>query len=239
MSTPLPNRPFHTPLKSSCPLLITVDGSSYTQHHFDIYLMTYSQLCNSSLEAPSIVASCHRGSPHIQPVRWGYELLCPSWAHCCIVTVEPVPVSWFSKHHFAGRLLLVSLVVSCKPHPTCLYLVAHPAYRIHPFVTPTCSWELWGLLEPLPVIRRKHRGTTQTSCQLIAGPHRDIQLFALTPTGNWQFPIDFSCMFSDNGRKPEYPVRTHKDTGRTFKLQAERPKARSQNHDLVAVKWQR
>ncbi|MED6244668.1 hypothetical protein ATANTOWER_020399 [Ataeniobius toweri] len=37
------------------------------------------------------------------------------------------------------------------------------------------------------------------------------------------------------GRKPEYPERTHVCTGRTCKLHAGRPPARSGTQDLLAV----
>ncbi|MEQ2302618.1 hypothetical protein AMECASPLE_008506 [Ameca splendens] len=43
-----------------------------------------------------------------------------------------------------------------------------------------------------------------------------------TSKGNVERPINLTVMFLDCGRKPEYPERTHKCKGRTFKLHAER-----------------
>ena len=48
-----------------------------------------------------------------------------------------------------------------------------------------------------------------------------------TPTGNLESPINLS-MFLDCGRKPEYPVKTHADTGRTCKLHTERSQTQDQ-----------
>ncbi|KAK5599557.1 hypothetical protein CRENBAI_019524 [Crenichthys baileyi] len=48
-----------------------------------------------------------------------------------------------------------------------------------------------------------------------------------TPKGNLQRPSYLTGMSLDCGRKPEYPERTHGCTGRTCKLHAERPPARS------------
>ena len=52
-----------------------------------------------------------------------------------------------------------------------------------------------------------------------ADTHRDRQPFTLTftPTGNLESRINLTCMSSDCGRKPEYPVRIYASTGRTCK----------------------
>ncbi|MED6232979.1 hypothetical protein ATANTOWER_005140 [Ataeniobius toweri] len=59
-----------------------------------------------------------------------------------------------------------------------------------------------------------------------------------THEGNLERPIYLTVMFLDSGRKPEYPVRTHVCTGRTCRLHAERPLARSQTLDLLAARQQ-
>ncbi|MED6289000.1 hypothetical protein CHARACLAT_031930 [Characodon lateralis] len=61
------------------------------------------------------------------------------------------------------------------------------------------------------------QGNTQTSMHTLIH----------TPKGNLERPINITVMFLDCGRKLEYPVRTHACTGRTCKLHAERPPARS------------
>lgn len=40
-------------------------------------------------------------------------------------------------------------------------------------------------------------------------------------------------MFLDSGRKPEYPERNHACKGRTWKLHAERPKAKIQTQKII------
>ncbi|MED6266668.1 Adenylosuccinate synthetase isozyme 1 C [Characodon lateralis] len=58
------------------------------------------------------------------------------------------------------------------------------------------------------------------------------------PKGNLERPINLKGMSLDCVRKPEYPVRTHACTGRTCKLHAERPLARSQPQDRLAARQQ-
>ncbi|MEQ2197919.1 hypothetical protein XENOCAPTIV_005070 [Xenoophorus captivus] len=84
-------------------------------------------------------------------------------------------------------------------------------------------------------------GTPWTGRQSIAGQHRDIQdkqpcTHSFTPKGNLERPINQLVMFLDCGRKSEYLVRTHACTGRTGKLHAERPPARSRTQDLLAIR---
>ena len=44
------------------------------------------------------------------------------------------------------------------------------------------------------------------------------QTTTLTPSVNIESPINHKCTFLGNGRKPEYPERTHTYTLRTWKL---------------------
>ncbi|MEQ2293607.1 hypothetical protein AMECASPLE_035314 [Ameca splendens] len=83
----------------------------------------------------------------------------------------------------------------------------------------------------------ERRGTPSTGRQSIAGQLRDIKdkqqsTHPFTPKGNLERPVNLTVMFLDCGRKPEYPVRTHACTGRTFKLHAERPQ------DFLAARQQ-
>ncbi|MEQ2295716.1 hypothetical protein AMECASPLE_017348, partial [Ameca splendens] len=59
-----------------------------------------------------------------------------------------------------------------------------------------------------------------------------------TPKGNLERPINLTGMSLDCGRKPEYLVRTHACTGRTYKLHAERSPARYRTQDLLAARQQ-
>ncbi|MED6237221.1 hypothetical protein ATANTOWER_020965 [Ataeniobius toweri] len=59
-----------------------------------------------------------------------------------------------------------------------------------------------------------------------------------TPKGNLERTINLTGISLDCGRKPEYLVSTHTYTGRTCKLHAERPPARSQTQDLLAARQQ-
>ena len=86
-----------------------------------------------------------------------------------------------------------------------------------------------GGLEPIPADIGRRRGTPWTGRQSIAGlTHRDRQPFTLTftPTGNLESTINLTCMSLDCGRKPEYPEKTHANTGRTCKLHTEGPQVR-------------
>ncbi|MEQ2203228.1 hypothetical protein XENOCAPTIV_027105 [Xenoophorus captivus] len=56
------------------------------------------------------------------------------------------------------------------------------------------------------------------------------------PKGNLERPINRQVL--DCGRKPEYPKRTHACTGRTCKIHAVRPPARSRSQDLLAARQQ-
>lgn len=86
---------------------------------------------------------------------------------------------------------------------------------IYLFSIPPCSWPHGhgGLLEPIQ--GRKH--TTWKNRQLILGPHREKQPFAITfpLTDNLESPGDLTCMFLDWGRRPQNPERAHTDTGQT------------------------
>ncbi|MED6287671.1 hypothetical protein CHARACLAT_018674 [Characodon lateralis] len=89
----------------------------------------------------------------------------------------------------------------------------------------------------------ERHGTPWTGRQSIAGQHRDIQdkqpcTHSFTPKGNLERPINLKVMFLDCVRKPEYPVKTHEGTGRTFKLHAGRPPARSETQELLAARQQ-
>ncbi|MED6258532.1 hypothetical protein ATANTOWER_008676 [Ataeniobius toweri] len=55
------------------------------------------------------------------------------------------------------------------------------------------------------------------------------------PEGSLERPVNLKDIFLDRGRKPEYLVRTHTCTGRTCKLHAERPSARSRTQDLFSI----
>ena len=89
-----------------------------------------------------------------------------------------------------------------------------------------------GLLVPIPaIIGREAGGTPWTGRQSIAGPTSTL---TFTPTGNLESPINLMSMSLDGGRKPEYPERTHADTGRTCKLHTERIRT----GDLLAVRHQ-
>ncbi|MED6264018.1 hypothetical protein CHARACLAT_010358 [Characodon lateralis] len=80
----------------------------------------------------------------------------------------------------------------------------------------------------------KRQGTPWTGCQSIAGQHRDTQdKQPSTPNGNLNRPIYLPVVFLDCWRKPGYPVRTQACTGRTCKLNAEKPPVRSRTQDLL------
>ncbi|MED6269182.1 hypothetical protein CHARACLAT_030549 [Characodon lateralis] len=94
-----------------------------------------------------------------------------------------------------------------------------------------------------PAVYGRETGYTLDRSPMIAGQHRDIQnkqpcTHSFTPKGNLERPINPAAMFLDCGRKPEYLVRTHACTGRTCKLHAERPQARSRTQDLLAARQQ-
>ncbi|MEQ2160052.1 hypothetical protein GOODEAATRI_029549 [Goodea atripinnis] len=89
----------------------------------------------------------------------------------------------------------------------------------------------------------ERQGRPWTGHQSIAGQHTDIQdkqpcKHTFTSKGNLERPVYPTVLFLDCGRKPEYLVRTHTCTGRTCKLQAERPSARSRTQDLLAARQQ-
>ncbi|MEQ2225653.1 hypothetical protein ILYODFUR_019663 [Ilyodon furcidens] len=72
------------------------------------------------------------------------------------------------------------------------------------------------------------QGNTQTT----------MHTFIHTPKGNLERAINLTSMSLDCGRKPEYLVGTHACMGRTYKLHAERPPARSRTQDLLAARQQ-
>ncbi|MEQ2245466.1 hypothetical protein ILYODFUR_028384 [Ilyodon furcidens] len=68
----------------------------------------------------------------------------------------------------------------------------------------------------------ERKGRPWTGHQSIAGQHTDIQdkqpcKHSFTYKGNLERPVYPTVMFLDNGRKPDYLVRTHACTGRTCK----------------------
>ncbi|MEQ2238555.1 hypothetical protein ILYODFUR_034233 [Ilyodon furcidens] len=84
-------------------------------------------------------------------------------------------------------------------------------------------------------------GTPWTGHQSIAGQHRDTLdkqpcTHSFTPRGNLERPINLTVMSLGCGRKLEYLERTHTCRGRTCKLHAERPLARSRPQDLLAAR---
>ncbi|MEQ2248763.1 hypothetical protein ILYODFUR_022375 [Ilyodon furcidens] len=85
----------------------------------------------------------------------------------------------------------------------------------------------------------ERQGTPWKGVQFITGQHRDIQdkqpcTHSFTPKGNLERPINLTVGVLDCGRK--YSVRTHACTGRTCKLHAEKPPAKSQTQDLLAAR---
>ncbi|MEQ2283513.1 hypothetical protein AMECASPLE_012106 [Ameca splendens] len=94
--------------------------------------------------------------------------------------------------------------------------------------------ELVPISSSLRARGRVHPGQVANPSQGKTETYRTNNSF--TPKTNLDRPINLTVMVLDCWRKPEYPERSHACTGRTCKLQAERPSARSRTQDLLAAR---
>jgi len=78
-------------------------------------------------------------------------------------------------------------------------------------------------LEPIPAVIGREAGyTLDRSPVHHRATQRQTTSRSLLRT-ILESPINLTCMFLDGGGKPEYPERTHANTGRTCSLHTERP----------------
>lgn len=94
-------------------------------------------------------------------------------------------------------------MIALVHHSFCFHPSLCPSIHVHCF---PCAAGSQGMLD---------RVAHSTSCQFIAGPQHP---FALTSTASLELPINLTRTSFVCGRRPENPLTTHTDSGRTGKF---------------------
>jgi len=136
---------------------------------------------------------------------------------------SPIELQWFICHR----------VWTCsdtgRPIMKCLPFISIQFYKILWFgglSTILIQFRVAGGLKPIPEVIRQEAGFTLDRSPV---HHRATQRQTTTHAHTHslgqilKLPINLTCMFLGDGRKPEYPERTHAYTERTCKLHTERP----------------